>query len=108
MIWKFNHRRQLEDREILCRCFSVVDVDNACGDGVCRTRNLSRLLNSVVSRFGLVKIDVEHVEAVEVVEVLDFVEVRQHANCWLDHSSFLKKQWSPLYIHSGEETCWLL
>ena len=26
----------------------------------------------------------------------------------LDHSSFLKKQWSPLCIHLGEETCWLL
>ena len=24
----------------------------------------------------------------------------------LDHSSFLKKQWSPLCIRSGEETCW--
>ena len=28
--------------------------------------------------------------------------------CWLDHSSFLKKQWSPLCIHLGEETCWRL
>ena len=28
--------------------------------------------------------------------------------CWLDHSSFLKRKWSPLCIHSGEETCYLL
>ena len=25
---------------------------------------------------------------------------------WLDHYSFLKKQWSPLCIHLGDETCW--
>ena len=50
---------------------------------------------------------VEAVRIGEAVEVLDFVEVRQHANCWLDHSFFLKKQWSPLCIRSGEETCWL-
>ena len=63
------------------------------------------LSSLVVSRFGLVKADVE---PVEVVEVLEFVEVRKHANYWLDHSSFLKKQWSPLCIRSGEETCWLI
>ena len=37
-------------------------------------------VGSVLSRFGLVKYDIEPVEAVEVVEVLDFVEVWQHAN----------------------------
>ena len=40
----------------------------------------------------LVKADVEPVKSVEVFEVLDFVEVRQYANCWLDHSSFLNKK----------------
>ena len=39
------------------------------------------LLRLIVSRFGLVKADVEPVEAVEVVEVIYFVEVRQHVNC---------------------------
>ena len=37
-----------------------------------------------LSRFVLVEVNVEPVEAVKVVEVLGFVEVRQHANCWLD------------------------
>ena len=32
-------------------------------------------VGSFLSRFGLVKYDIEPVEAVEVVEVLDFVEV---------------------------------
>ena len=66
------------------------------------------LSSSVVSRFVLVEVDVEPIKAVEVVEVIDFFQVRQHANCWLDHYSFLKKQWSPLCIHSSEEYCWLL
>ena len=28
----------------------------------------------------------------------------EFVDCWLDHSSFLKKQWSPLCICLGEET----
>ena len=71
-------------------------------------RGLSR---SVVYMFEFVKFNVEHVEVVEeveVVEVLDFVEIWQYVDCRLDHSSFLKKQWYPLCIRSGEETCWLL
>ena len=58
----------------------------------------------IMSRFVLIE---SGPKPVEVVDVLDFVEVRQHANCWLHHSSFLKKQWSPLCIHLGEETCCL-
>ena len=46
----------------------------------------------VVSRFILVEVNVEP------------VKVDKHGNCWVDHSSFLKKQWSPLFARSGEET----
>ena len=61
-----------------------------------------------MSRFRLVEADAKLVEVVEVVKVLDFFEVKLHAYCWLDQSSFLKKQWYPLCINSDEETYWLL
>ena len=43
---------------------------------------------SILSRFGIFEVNVELVEEFEVFKVLDFVEVQQHANCWLDHGIF--------------------
>ena len=63
---KFNRRRRLENREKLSQCSTVVGVDNACRDVVCRAQNLSRLSKSVVLRFELLEADVELVEVVEV------------------------------------------
>ena len=75
----------MEDRERLCQCLTVVDVDNACRDVVCRVQNLTRFLKSVVLIFRLFEADTKPIEVVEVgcvdvVEVLKFVEVRQHSN----------------------------
>ena len=82
-VLEFNRRRRLEDKEKLCRCLTIVGVNNACRDVVCRAQNLLMLSNSVVLRFRLVEADIEPIKFifVEAVEVLDFVEVRQHVNC---------------------------
>ena len=60
-------------------------VDNACRDA----KRVEVVLMSII-----VEVDVEP------------IEVEKHANCWGDHLSFLKKQWSSLFDHSSEETCW--
>ena len=60
-----------------------VGVDDACRDAKHA---------EVVLRFGLIEVNAKT------------VKFDKHTNFWLDDSSFHKKQYSPLFARSGEET----